>query len=106
MDLRAQDNGIEFLVGVGAAAAIFSAVHSSLWSARNFGDTEETASSCRTFSYVAAGATLAFATVASVLTHSLWSFVGAALFTVLMMAGYRYSLNQAGSKRDKPGESY
>ena len=102
MDLRAADAGIEFLVGVGGAAGVFSAVHSSLWSARNFGDTAETAASCRTYSWVAAGATIAFTGFGSLLTKSVWPLAGGLAFTALMLVGYRHSLAQAGDHDQVP----
>jgi hypothetical protein len=104
MDFRAMGAGLEFMGGIGWAAAIFSAVHSSLWSARNFGDSPEKAQTCKSYSYVAAGFTLGTAGFASILAKSGWIFAGALVFTGLMVAGYRHSLTQANGSSGKGAE--
>lgn len=95
MDLRAADSGIEFLVGVGAGTGVFSMVHSSLWSAQNFGDNPKSAASCRSYAWVAAGATLAVTGFGSLVSKSLWPFIGGLLVSVFMLLGYRRSLRKA-----------
>lgn len=95
MDLRANSAGLDFLVGVGAAAGIFSSVHSSLWSARNFGRDPDTRDSCRVFSWVAAVATIATTGFGSLIARSVWPLLGGLVFTGFMMGGYRYALREA-----------
>lgn len=95
MDLRAADSGIEFLVGVGAGTGIFSMVHSSLWSAQNFGDNPESARSCLQYGWVAAGATVAITGLGSAISRSVWPLLGGILIAALMLVGYRRALAHA-----------
>lgn len=103
MDMRQADNGIEFLAAVGASFGVFSGVHSSLWSAQNFGDTPETAASCKSYAWIAAAATIGFMGTGSLITGSPYALYGGVLVSALMLLGYRRSLAKA-SHDDAPAQ--
>lgn len=98
MDLRAADSGIEFLVGVGSATGVFSMVHSSLWSAQNFGSDPQAAESCLQYAWVAAGATVGVTGLGSLITRSVWPLLGGLLVVAFMLIGYRRSLAHASGE--------
>jgi len=102
MDLRAADSGIELLVGVGAGTGVFSMVHSSLWSAQNFGDNPASASSCRSYGWLAAGATVTVTGIGSLISKSIWPLLGGLLVSIFMLIGYRRSLAKANGTKPQP----
>jgi len=104
MDLRAADSGIELLVGVGAGTGVFSMVHSSLWSAQNFGDNPESASSCKSYGWLAAGATVTVTGLGSIISRSVWPLLGGLLVSIFMLIGYRRSLAKANGSKPRPLE--
>lgn len=95
MDMRPRDSGIEFLVGVGAGTGVFSMVHSSLWSAQNFGENPRAAESCNTYAWLAAAATLTVTGFGSLIERTVWPLIGGVSVSGFMLLGYRRSLRQA-----------
>lgn len=99
--LDAQGVGL-FLMALGSAFEVLSALNSSPWTAENFGADEARAKSSMTYTYMGLAIALGIGAGASLLAGSAWPFVGAIIIGALMVWIYRRAIRR-GRERGHNG---
>ena len=91
--------GIAFIATADAMYNVYSAVHSSIWSAGNFGTDEETRRSAKKYLAVAVGKSLLLAGITSTIMKSWWPMFAWLVVNGMMVPLYFDALNQAKRKQ-------
>ena len=92
--LSAQAAGL-FLMSLGSAFEVLSAMNSSPWTIENVGANPERAKSAMKYTYLGLGMAGAIGAGASLLTGTIWPLIGIALVSILMIFVYRHAISCA-----------
>ncbi len=92
--LSAQAAGL-FLMSLGSAFEVLSAMNSSPWTIENVGANPTRAKSAMKYTYLGLGMAGAIGAGASLLTGTIWPLIGIALVSLLMIFVYRHAIGEA-----------
>jgi hypothetical protein len=84
-----------FLMSLGSAFEVLSAMNSSPWTIENVGANPEKAKSAMKYTYLGLGMAAAIGAGASLLTATVWPLIGVALVSALMIFVYRHAIGNA-----------
>lgn len=92
--LSAQAAGL-FLMSLGSAFEVLSAMNSSPWTIENVGADPSKAASAMKYTYLGLGMASAIGAGAALLTGTIWPLLGVALVSIVMILVYRKAIANA-----------
>jgi hypothetical protein len=84
-----------FLMSLGSAFEVLSAMNSSPWTIENVGADPEKAASAMKYTYLGLGMAGAIGGGAALLTGTIWPLLGVAIVSVVMILVYRHAIANA-----------
>lgn len=84
-----------FLMSLGSAFEVLSAMNSSPWTIENVGADPEKAASAMKYTYLGLGMAGAIGAGAAMLTGTIWPLLGVAIVSVVMIVVYRHAISNA-----------
>lgn len=84
-----------FLMSLGSAFEVLSAMNSSPWTIENVGADPTKAASAMKYTYLGLGMAGAIGAGASLLTGTIWPLIGVALVSIVMILVYRKAIANA-----------
>jgi len=84
-----------FLMSLGSAFEVLSAMNSSPWTIENVGANPDKARSAMKYTYLGLGMAAAIGAGASLLTATIWPLLGVAFVSILMIFVYKHAIGNA-----------
>jgi hypothetical protein len=84
-----------FLMSLGSAFEVLSAMMSSPWTIENVGGDASRARSAMKYTYLGLGMALCIGAGASLLTATIWPLLGVILISIVMICVYRHAIATA-----------